>query len=285
MARINGINKAVPRGIDKLTGSIYGAHPNQQVQDLMLMNDLNHHQQAEHFGNVADVAVVSGTAAAVTTPGGFRLFGQGLAESADSGMVVTAGLDGQRMSTTNEDAHTIAIGSNVFLQPDTHGPFTFSALFQFVNQITTTAAFIGFCGTASDALDPRVTGATTVLTLVDDDVAGLFFDSQLTDGDRWMVPHNKSNAAATIATTAAGVDTGKNVVLATYTLATVTVDKSGNLAWSLSDSTGNKSGGIAGALDADEEHAAVFYVESAGTAAIRDVDVYAVSLDYYHSLS
>ncbi len=253
--------------------------PEATTFDLRMGRDLNHVIQTEHFAG-GDVAPVAGTVGDLFTPGGFRLFGEGLAEAADSGMVHTAGLDGQRMSTTNEIAHTIALGTPVFLQPDLHGPFRFSALLK-VPVITAQTLFLGFTGAAAAALAPRVTGATTVLTLVDDDLAGLYYDAGLGDADRFYVPHNKSNAAPTLATTAAGVDTGKNIVAAKLTLVSVDVDQDGNVEWSLFDDAGSATGEIASALDADEQLAALLYIEAID-AVIHNVDVMAVELDYYH---
>jgi hypothetical protein len=263
----------------QLSRSVRGADPGHAVADLLTARDLNRVVLTEHYGLGPALAAVAASAVNGVTPQGLRIVGQGIAEN-DSGAIAIAGGLGQRFTTTNEAAHTIGLATPVALQPDQSGPIRISALIS-LNNIATKSVFCGFTGAAVDALDPRVTGATTVLTLVDDDVAGLYFDANLGDDDRWFVPHNKGNASATIATTATGVDTGKDVVAATLTLVTVEIDADGHLHWVVSDSAGTSEGRIASALDADEEHAAVIYVTAEG-AAVEELDILAIEIEAQH---
>lgn len=177
---------------------------------------------------------VSGTETTYTIPGsGVRIFGQGLAET-DSGVTVAIGEGGPVASciTTDEDEHVIALGAGITTsvpyQPDTHGTIAVEALVAMSSAITLRRFFIGFIGTAADALDPPVTGTTATITLVQDDLAGLFYDAELTDADRLYAPHNKSDEAATIACSAC--DTEVDFPAAgTYTKLRVEIDAEGTM--------------------------------------------------------
>lgn len=143
---------------------------------------------------------------------GVRVCGQGLAED-DAGAVVAYGVGGSQLAltTTDEAAHLVALswgGNTEPWTPAASGPMEVEAVVDMDTAITDRAFFIGFVGAMADALDPVVTGSATTITLVQDDVHGLYFDSGLTDADRLFMVYNKADAAASIATTATGVDTG-----------------------------------------------------------------------------
>lgn len=224
---------------------------------------------------------VTDTAAALTLESGLRIFGQGAAEAADSGGVVTAGGEGggvMVISTTDEAAHTIALGTDAIFQPDQHGILVIDVELAHVTAITDRATFVGFLGTAADALDPAVTGATTTLTLVQDDLAGAFQDSGLTDADGWFAPHNKSNEAASIATTATGVDLSTTMAAAgTYQRMRVEISAAGAMKVFVDKVLKTT---IAASLDVNEEAAAVVYLESNAAAGksmnVRNFRAYAV---------
>jgi len=217
--------------------------------------------------------VVSDTAALYTNPAtGIKIFGQGLAET-DSGFVVAIAEDGAigTLTTTDENAHVAAIGvgltTSVPFQPDAHGPMVVDALFAVDAALTLRRVFVGFIGTAADALDPPVTGATVTLTLVQDDVAGMMFDAGLTDAAGIMLPHNKSDEAATILVTdtaMGAVDTDvDSAAFGVYQRWRVEVLANGTM-----KAFKNKVliGTITTALDVDEEVAPVLLVGSTTTA-------------------
>jgi len=177
------------------------------------------------------------TATSLAIPGTpFWVHGQGIAET-DAGLVVTSLVaDGPvgNLHTTNETAHLAAIGFDPALAaiwaPATSGPMHIEAVVAMETAITDRDFFIGFIGANTAALDPVVTGATTTLTLVLDDVHGLFMDTGLTDADRLFAAHNKANAAASIATTADNVDTSTDMPAAgTYIKLRVSIDVAGNM--------------------------------------------------------
>jgi len=232
------------------------------------------------FRDVGDVAAVAGSAVEVILESGVRVFGQGLDEN-DSGLTVAAVAEIGNVATiltTNETAHVIALSmgdTTPIFQPDTNGPHMIEVEFSNASAITARAVFCGFVGAVADALDPVVTGSGTTLTLVLDDLAGMFMDTGLTDADGIFLPHNKSNAAATIATTATGVDISQTMpAAATYTKWAVQISAAGVMT-AFIDYV--EVGTIAAALDADEEMMPVFYLEANG-AAIKSATVKQIAM-------
>ncbi len=163
---------------------------------------------------------------------GVRVYGLGM-EISDSGAVVqTAGDGGQNMRiiATNEIGKLVAIGMDAgVMQPDQRQLMVIDAEVTNVSAITARAMFLGFLGVAGATLPPAVTGATTVATLVQDDLAGLWFDSGLTDVDRIFGVHNKADADATQDLTADG-DTGVDIAAAaTFQRLRVEINAAGDM--------------------------------------------------------
>jgi len=224
------------------------------------------------FRDRAGKTVADAGAVAFLAGSGLRVFGQGIAET-DSGLVVQAAGEGgapARLTTTNEVAHTAAIGmaAGVF-QPDQHQLLAIDAELSNVAAITERAMFIGFLGLAADALDPAVTGATTIATLVQDDLAGLWFDTGLTDGDRLFGVHNKSNAAATQDLAVDG-DTSVDIAAAgTFQRLRVEINAAGDMVAFVDQA---QVCSRAAALDDDEECSPVLYLES-NAASTKSIDI------------
>lgn len=217
-------------------------------------------------------AVADTAAEAILADSGLRVFGQGIAET-DSGYVAqTAGEGGivGRLTTTDEVAHLAAIGTEAgVMQPDQHQLLVVEAELTNVSAITARALFLGFLGTAADALDPAVTGATTVATLVQDDLAGVWFDTGLTDTTGLYAVHNKSDEAATQNLALDG-DTGTDIAAAgTYQRLRVEITAAGAMTVFV-DKVQVYS--RAACLDADEEVSPVLYVGSNATAT-KSIDV------------
>lgn len=224
------------------------------------------------FRDRAGKAHADTAAAAFLVGSGVRVFGQGVAET-DSGLVVgTAGEGGSlgRLTTTDEAAHTIAIGMEAgTMQPDQHQQLVVDVDLTHVSAVTERAMFVGFLGTAADALDPAVTGSTVTATLVQDDLAGVFFDSGLTAATTLFGVHNKSDEAATQALGTDG-NTGTTIAAAgTFQRIRVEINAGGdmtvfvNKAQVYSDTD---------ALDADEECSPVVYLES-NAASVKAMDI------------
>ena len=216
---------------------------------------------------------IADTRASKTLTDGIRVHGQGIAET-DSGLTVAMSDQGAigSLITTNEDAHTAVLsvgnGTVPVFQPDQNGTMVVDANVA-ITSLTECAAFLGFCGSAADALDPIMTYATTVLsfaTTIGDDVAGLAFSSELTDNDRWFAPHDKDNANASIATTATGVDTGVDLVAGTYQRLRVECDSDGVVRVFIDKVLKST---FSAALEVTEEIHPMFYVESSAAAATK----------------
>jgi hypothetical protein len=209
------------------------------------------------------------TAALATLNSGLKVFGQGIAEN-DSGLVVAIGENGAiaSLTTTDEAAHLAAIGvgltTSVPYQPDSHERLVIEALVAMSSAITLRSLFLGFLGTVADALDPPVTGSTVTATLVQDDLAGVIFDTGLTDADRLYAVHNKSDEAASQNVTTGGRDTGADFPAAgTYTRLRVEINSGGDM---LIFKDFEQIASIEDALDADEEVAPVLLVRSTSAA-------------------
>jgi len=235
--------------------------------------------QAPLFGVSTDFrdqvgqALATADAEGIIASSGLRVFGDGLAEN-DSGLVVQTATEGGsvgRCTTTDETAHVIAIGMEAgVMQPDQHSQLVVDVELTHVTAITNRSGFVGFIGTAADALVAAVTGATTTTTLVQDDVAGVFFDTGFTDADRLYAAHNKSNESATQDVDTGGRDTSTNIpAAATYMRLRVEIDVAGNM---LVFADKAQIASILLALDVDEECSPVVYLE-ANTAAGISMDV------------
>jgi hypothetical protein len=224
------------------------------------------------FRDTVGKALANTDAAAIVAGSGLRIFGQGIAET-DSGAVANAAAEGgytMRLTTTDEDAHTVAIGIAAgTMQPDQHSMLVVDTEITNVTAITARALFVGFLGTAADALDPAVTGATTVATLVQDDLAGLWMDAGLTDADRIFAVHNKSDESATQNLALDGDTSTDMAAAATYQRFRVEIDADGDMVAFIDKAQVYST---TEALDEDEECSPVLYLESQDTADIS-IDV------------
>lgn len=209
------------------------------------------------------------TAGTAILGSGVKVHGQGIDET-DSGLVVTYTAELgpiARLTTTDEVSHLAALGignTSLPFQPDTHGPIVVDGEFTNVSAITLRTLFMGVIGASADALDPVVSGSTLTLTLVLDDLAGMFMGVGLTNGSGIFAPHNKSDEAASILTTATGVDCGSTVPAAgTYSRWRVEISAAGVMKCFVNKVQVTS---IAAALDVDEELNASLYVSSTSTA-------------------
>lgn len=216
-------------------------------------------------------AGIADTRASKTLTDGIRVHGQGIAET-DAGLVVTMSDQGAvgQLRTTDEDAHVsvISVGNGTVpvYQPDQNGTMVVDVVYASPSDLTATAAFVGFCGSAADALDPIMTFSGTTISFaatIGDDVAGLVWSSELTNNDRWFAPHDKDNANASIATSATGVDTGVDIVFDVYQRLRVECDSNGTVRMFIDKVL--KSTFLL-ALEVTEEVHPMFYVESSAAA-------------------
>lgn len=166
---------------------------------------------------------VADTAALYTIPGsGIRVHGNDVTQT-DSGFTVATANGGVgavgalvASATSGKLAALTSFGTTaaVPFSPAVHAPMVIDATITNLSAITSRRMFIGFLGTSADALANAVTGAGTTLTLVQDNLAGMYFDTGLTDTTGLYAPYNNNDGAASIATTATGVDTGTDIAAA-----------------------------------------------------------------------
>jgi hypothetical protein len=263
---VTGTQERVALYLDEDTGSLF---TNEGTGPSPYWTPLPYDQPAlfgvnTDFRDGAGKAIADTAAAAVLAGSGLRIFGQGVEVNGDAGLVVGSGIEGGRVGVlhvTDEVSHLTALGMLAgTMQPDQHKGLVIDVEYTDVDDILTSSVFCGFVGTAADALDPVVTGATTVATLVQDDLAGLYSDSSMTDADAWFGVHNKSDAAATM--TAGDTGPTNRAAAGTYQRLRVEIDVAGNMRAFVNKAQVYYQ---AVALDVDEEVSPVFYIENATT--------------------
>lgn len=227
------------------------------------------------FRETQSTALTDTTAALFNASSGLRMFGAGQAIN-DAGSINNAAGEGGktlRMTASATNPGIAAIGTEAGVwQPDQHGLAIVEAKLTNVSAITLRGMGIGFIGTAADGLAPPITAATTVATLVQDDLALMHFNVGYTAASRLYLASNKSDEAASMTAQSTGVDIA---AAGTYQILRV---EAGPLA---SDTTKVPMrafidkvyvGTIVDALDEDEEASPVLYIEST-SAAVKSMDV------------
>jgi len=234
------------------------------------------YDQAPLFGVNSDWrdgvgAPVSGTVLTIAGSG-VRVYGLGVSVN-DSGAVVQAAGEGGRnlrLTTTDEIGRVCVIGMDVdVMQPDQHQLMVVDVEVTNVAALTDRAMFCGFLGIAGATMPPAVTGAATTATLVQDDLAGLWFDTGLTDIDRIFGVSNKANDDATQDLAVEG-DTSVNVsAVATMQRWRVEINAAGDMLGFLDKV---QVYALAGASTVTKEMTPAFYLEAQATA-IKTADV------------
>ncbi len=212
-----------------------------------------------------DLMPIANTVESSNAPSGVRCFGAELDET-DGGVLQGTNIEGTHvgvMRTSNADEDTVCLGmgsSVAMVSPDTTGLAVVDIEWAQLTDILTRRIFVGFAGEVQDTMVSLATGATTVITFAatsteGDDLTGFFMDSNLTDANGLFLIHNKSNAAATIATTATGVDPSESLgVAGTYQRMRVELAANGNATFFLDKV---QVGQHLIALDVDEECAPI----------------------------
>ncbi len=216
---------------------------------------------------------VTDTATSTTLAGsGIRIHGKGI-DSDLGGLVVDfAATDGKGavgvLSTDDIDTavSVISVGTGTVpvFQPDQNGTIVVDASFTNVTNLTAKAGFLGFSGLGTALLPPLMTYATTVITNVAVDIAGLTWSSELTDNDEWFKANFDVGAGGTLTTT--NVDTGVAVAAAgTYQRLRVEIDADGVVRYFIDKTLVGTT--AAAAADVDEEFNLQLYIESSTTSA------------------
>ncbi len=225
------------------------------------------------FRDTVGVAIAGSSENVIIAGSGLRVFGDGTDQN-DSGLVVQSIAEGGyvgRIIAGASDDELIAIGMEALCwQADQHGMGIVEARVRHLSNITNRSSAIGFIGLAADGLVAPVTGATTVATLVQNDLALLHFSTEYGDPNRYYAARNRvgdDNATMT------AVDTSVDVTASgSWQLLRVEAEPVGTavifrcfldkvLVATLDD-----------ALDEDQEHSPVLYLES-NSSATKSMDV------------
>lgn len=216
--------------------------------------------------------VVTDTATSTTLAGtGIRIHGAGIDSNLGGLVVNMSATDGKGavgvLSTDDVDATlgvmSVGVGTVPVYQPDQNGTMVIDVNIAQDTNLTAKAGFVGFSGLGTALLPPLMTYATTVITNVAVDIAGLTWSSELTDNDEWFHVNFDANAGATLTTT--NVDTGVAVAAAgTYQRLRVEVDADGVMRTFIDKVL--KSTSAAAAVDVDEEFNPQLYIETSTTA-------------------
>lgn len=181
-------------------------------------------------GSIAPVADV--TASFTLAGSGLRVFGTAQ-PVADGGLTVAHALGGSvgSMFAGATSGVMIALGvggATVPFKPSTMGPLAIDAMVANLSAVTLRRFFMGFVGTAADALVSPATGTTITITNVQTDLAGFMFDVGLTAATSLFATKNKGNDTPTHLVTAPNVATGAVVAGDVYQRLRVEVDTLGN---------------------------------------------------------
>ena len=126
--------------------------------------------------------------------GNFTVAGQG-SEDTDSGIPLlhADAISGVGvMTTTNEDNHTILIGTPIAFDVALMGTIVAETRVRFVD-LDTKEVFFGFTDIDPSTLSIEtdvMTGATTTLTLTASDICGFFLSAELSDDEDWHFVYN-----------------------------------------------------------------------------------------------
>lgn len=150
-------------------------------------------------------AVADGGTSVVLAPSGFTVLGDGVHE-ADSGAVVQAAAENIpppiRLTTSDAIGDLAALATPVvagagLYQPDANDMAIIDVELTNVTDILERIVYVGFAGIVAVGESDVVVAATTVTTLNQNDVAGLYMDSTATDADRIIAAFSKAGTPAT----------------------------------------------------------------------------------------
>ena len=220
--------------------------------------------------------IVANTAATRTFgTAGLRVIGQGVAET-DSGIVLleSDGLNGVgRLTTTNEDAHSIGLTTATMFDVGKMGTIVLEARVQFEN-LDTKEFYFGLTDVNADATileGGTLVGNGTTMTLAASDLCGFYLSSELTDDEDFHAVFN--GGTTTGETVSTSLDLDDDAVAGEWDVLRLEVGNNGTARWFVN---GVLKKTQAGAVSTSTDLAALLMVATYG-AAIETVDV-----DYIH---
>ena len=220
--------------------------------------------------------IVANTAATRTFgTAGLRVIGQGIAET-DSGIVLleSDGLNGVgRLTTTNEDAHSIGLTTATMFDVGKMGTIVLEARVQFEN-LDTKEFYFGLTDVNADATiieGGTMVGNGTTMTLTASDLCGFYLSAELTDDEDCHAIFN--GGTTTGETVSTSLDLDDDAVAGEWDVLRLEVGNNGTARWFVN---GVLKKTQAGAVSTSTDLAAILMVAAYG-AAIETVDV-----DYIH---
>lgn len=206
---------------------------------------------------------------------GLRVIGQGVAET-DSGIVLleSDGLNGVgRLTTTNEDAHSIGLTTATMFDVGKMGTIVLEARVQFEN-LDTKEFYFGLTDVNADATiieGGTMVGNGTTMTLTASDLCGFYLSAELTDDEDFHAVFN--GGTTTGETVSTSLDLDDDAVAGEWDVLRLEVGNNGTARWFVN---GVLKKTQAGAVSTSTDLAAILMVAAYG-AAIETVDV-----DYIH---
>jgi len=206
---------------------------------------------------------------------GLRVIGQGVAE-VDSGIVLleSDGLNGVgRLTTTNEDAHSIGLTTATMFDVGKMGTIVLEARVQFEN-LDTKEFYFGLTDVNIDATileGGTMVGNGTTMTLTASDLCGFYLSAELTDDEDFHAVFN--GGTTTGETVSTSLDLDDDAVAGEWDVLRLEVGNNGTARWFVN---GVLKKTQAGAVSTSTDLAALLMVATYD-AAIETVDV-----DYIH---
>ena len=165
--------------------------------------------------------------------GPFTIGGQG-SEDTDSGIPLlhADAISGVGvMTTTNEDNHTILIGTPIAFDVALMGTLIAEARVRFVD-LDTKEVFFGFTDIDPSTLSIEtdvMTGATTTLTLTASDICGFFLSAELSDDEDWHFVYN--GGSTTGETDSTELDASDDAVAGEWQVLRLEIFPNGTASW------------------------------------------------------
>lgn len=180
--------------------------------------------------------------------GGFTVKGYLLTDSVCDINAVLDGLNGQILLTNSDaaDADAMFVTTSVCFSPAVNAPMILETRVE-TESLDDRVMFAGFVGVMSDTEQDLVTGSVATLVLTEPDLAGFFYDSQLTTDIEWHMVHNGGTTTGVLDSTL--LNSGVTPVVDKMNILRVEIDNNGTARWFI-DGVLLKT--LAGAVDPDE---------------------------------
>ena len=173
-----------------------------------------------------------------------------------------------RLTTTDEDKHTLLVGTNIMWDVGLMGTIMAECRIQ-LNNLDTKEVFFGFSDIDPNTVsieDDVVHGAGTTITNTASDFVGFLLSAELTDDEDWHAVYNGGSASAVTDSTALDLD--DDAVAGEWQVLKLVLKITGEVEWYI-DEVLVKT--LAGAVSTSTDLALALAVEAKG-AAIEELD-------------